>query len=260
MKFYYFSHFLQAWILPPGLNLISVIFGFVISRYSKYIGKGIIIISFISLWLFCTPIIVQLFINQLQYQYPMLQTNKITKNNSSAIIVLGGGHDISPISKSGYILSNATESRLHYAAYLYHQTHIPIIVSGGTLNKSEPTEAKLMSKEMKYYFKVPVAWEEDKSINTKDEGNYMVSILQKNNIATVYLITNAWHMPRSIYTFKHSFRNTKIKIIAAPMGYIISQPNQGSINYLPSLKGLETSVTAMHEYIGILAYHLSNLI
>lgn len=259
MSFYYFSHFLQVWILPPGLNLLLTLIGFLILRYSKCIGKSLIGISFVSLWLFCTPVVAQLLIDQLQYQYPQLHINRIPQKNSSAIIVLGGGHNSSSETKSGYVLSDATKSRLYYAAYLYHKTHFPIIVSGGTLNKSKPTEAQLMQNEMENYFKKPVAWQENKSISTKDEGNNMVHILQKNGIKVAYLVTNSWHMPRAMYTFDYSFRHTNIKIIPAPMGYSKFQRNQGMLNYLPSLDALNTSKTAIHEYIGILAYRITNL-
>ncbi|OGT39877.1 MAG: hypothetical protein A3E81_01790 [Gammaproteobacteria bacterium RIFCSPHIGHO2_12_FULL_36_30] len=260
MDFYYFSHFLQIWILPPGLNLLLMGVGLIFLTRTQYLGKSLIAISGISFWLFCTPAVAQLLINYLQEQYPRLQVGQITKKKSSAIIVLGGGHTISTETSSGYILSGSTEFRLRYAVYLYRHTHFPIIVSGGATHKSSPAESHFMKVEMKNYFKTPVAWQENQSINTRDEGNLMVPILEKHNIRIAYLITNAWHMPRAMYTFHYSFRHTDIKIIAAPMGYSTFQRNQGVLNFLPSLGGLDTSELAIHEYIGILAYRLNNLI
>lgn len=261
MDFYYFSHFIQVWILPPGSNLVLMLLGFCLLLKFYRVGFAFIALSFVILWLLSTPVIAQWLIDGLQYRYPPLQMSQIVQNTKhSAIIVLGGGHEISPDYKNGYILSDATEGRLHYAAYLYHKTHFPIVVSGGALNKSQPTEAQLMGTEMQEYFRVPVAWLEDKSIDTKDEGNLMVSILQKHKINTAYLVTNAFHMSRAMYTFGQSFKNSPILIIAAPMGYAVLQPDQGMLNYLPSLEGLNKSATAMHEYIGLLAYHLSNLL
>ena len=261
MDFYYFSHFIQVWILPPGSNLMLMLLGFCFLLKFYRTGFVFIILSFVTLWLLSTPVIAQWLIDRLQYRYPLLQVSQINQNTKhSAIIVLGGGDTPSPESKNGYILSDASESRLHYAAYLYQNTHFPIIVSGGSLRTSKPTGAELMRQEMQIYFKVPVAWLEDKGIDTEDEGNLMASILRKHGINTAYLVTNAFHMTRAMYAFGQSFKNSPIQIIAAPMGYVVLQPDQGMLNYLPSLEGLNKSATAMHEYIGLLAYHLSNLL
>ena len=90
----------------------------------------------------------------------------------------------------------------------------------------------------------------------------MVPILEKHEIKTAYLVTNAWHMPRAMYAF-HSVlkitKNTEIKVIAAPMGYVVLPPNQGILNYLPSFSALDTSATALHEYVGMVWYRLRNL-
>ncbi len=259
MQFYYVSHFLQIWLLPPGMNLMLAACGFLLLGFSKRIGKSLMIISFVSLWLLSTPIIAQILIDILQYQYPLLQPNKLQqKNTSSAIIVLGGGDEISPEYENGRILSDETQFRLHYAVFLYKKTHFPIIVSGGSLDKSASSEADLMLKELRDYFNIPAEWKEDKSITTRDEGNLMVPVLKKNRIDIAYLVTNAWHIARTMYTFHSSFEHTNIKIIAAPMGYIIFQPNQKFLNYLPSLDGLKISSIAIHEYVGIFSYHFIN--
>lgn len=246
MTFYYLSQILQPWILPPGLNLIAAIAGHIISRFSKHAGNSLIWFAFISFWLFCTPVIAQFLIDALQDQYPRLILNDIKDKTPSAIIVLGGGSWFDKSAKYGYILSPTTKHRLAYTAYLYHHTHLPVLLSGGKPEK----------KAMRDYFNVPVTWEENKSRNTIDESHYTLPILKKNNIQTVYLVTNAWHMPRSMYSFTHAYKNTKIKIIAAPMGYTSLQLNQGRINYLPSLDGLRVSQIAMHEYMGMIAYYL----
>lgn len=256
MSFFFLSHIIQSWILPPGLNLLLALIGFMLLSRSKAIGISLILISFITLWIFSTPIIAQSLINYLQNQYPTLRVNEILSQQSAAIVVLGGGHEISPDSPNGYSLSDASEFRLRYAAFLYYKTHFPVIVSGGTLIKSSPTEAELMRQEMQNYFHVPVAWEETHSITTMDEANLMVPILEKHKIKIAYLVTNGFHMPRAIYAFQKSFNKTQIKIIPAPMGYSILNPNQGILNFFPSINALSNSRIALHEYIGMLFYHL----
>lgn len=256
MHSYYLS-LLRLWILPPRLNFLFIIVGFLISQHLKLAGQIIIAIAFISLWSFCTPITAQLLFNHLQYQYPQLQINKIVKKNPSAIIVLGGGSWTDPTAKYGYDLSIATKERLRYAAQLYHQTHFPIITSGGAPKKTIPPESELMKKGLWDYFKTPVTWQENKSRNTKDEGMYMVPILQMHHIKTAYLITDAWHMPRSMHIFDHFLKNTGTKMVAAPMGYTVLLSKKKVSNYLPSFNALNMSITMMHEYIGMLANRLA---
>lgn len=257
MQFYYISHFIQIWILPPGINLLLGLIGFLILRYSQCVGRTLIAIAFVSLWLLSTPLFSQLLVDSLQDQYPLLQTSKLIKQNgSSIIIVLGGGQEFTPEYENGNIIAKETFNRLHYATYLYKKTHLPIIVSGGRLDKYAYAEADLMLQELKDYFSIPVIAKEDKSITTKDEAEFMVPILQKHKIERAYLVTNAWHIPRAMYLFNVSFKNTHIKIIAAPMGYIKLRRNQGVLNALPSIDGLKTSTIAIHEYIGIASYFL----
>lgn len=248
MTFYYLSQFLQPWILPPGLNLIVAIAGHIISHFSKRIGNSLIWIAFVSFWLFSTPITAQFLIDSLQDRYPRLDVNEIKNDKASAIIVLGGGSWFDKSTKRGYLLSPATKNRLTYAAHLYRHTHFPILISGGKPEKIA----------MRDYFNISVAWEENKSVNTLDESHYTLPILKKNNVKTAYLVTNAWHMPRAIYySFQQAYKNTNIKIIAAPMGYITLQPSTGIINCLPSFDGLSVSQTAMHEYMGMAGYYLT---
>jgi len=204
--------------------------------------------------------VAQLLIRQLQDKYKPLQLNNIIKISQCAIIVLGGGHKMASIPQKKYILSHATKARLRYAVRLYDETNLPIITSGGKLNIHSPSEAKLMRKNIQAHHPIPIIWEENHSNNTKEESQFMVSILKKHHIKVAYLVTHAWHMPRAMYSFNYAFRNTKIKIIAAPMGYTSLESNRKLFNYLPTSKALEISNTAMHEYIGLLAYYLSNLI
>ena len=167
---------LQPWILPPGLNVLLAVIGYTVSHFAKLVGQIIIAIALISLWFFCTPITAQLLMDGLQNQYPKLQMNQISKNSDSAIIALSGDYEPSLQSKKDYMLSKPTQSRIHYAAYLYQKTHFPVITSGGPGNKSVPSAAELMREQLQNYFNVPVKWIEDKSKNTKDQARFMLPI------------------------------------------------------------------------------------
>lgn len=248
MKLFYISHFLQAFFLPPGLNLLLGLLGLLAWRFSQTFSLTLIVFSFTSLWLLSTPIIAWNLIERLQRQHPVLKLDK--PKEKSAIVVLGGGHGKSPEYLSNQTVSFDTLARLQYAAYLYEKTQLPIIVSGGN------HEADVMMQVLKENFKIPAQWEETESINTADEAKFLIPILKQHDIKTIYLITNAWHMPRSIYIFNLFFKPAGLQVIPAPTRYEILDKPLHLFNYLPSLGALNTSSIALHEYIGMVWYQI----
>jgi uncharacterized SAM-binding protein YcdF (DUF218 family) len=250
------SQITQQWLLPPGLNLIIALLGFFTWLRFRIFSLILIVSSFILLWLFSTPFIAQRFIDKLQRQYPVLKKQDIVKiNPSSAIVILGGGNEIAPEYENASTVSVITLSRLNYGAYLYQNMLLPIITSGGNVQGTSYAEADLMVFLLKQRFKISAQWTENKSKNTAEESQYLIPILKKHKINVIYLVTNAWHMPRSMYIFHFTYKNTKLKIIAAPMGYKQAAFKQGILNFIPNLNALDTSAIALHEYIGILWYH-----
>jgi uncharacterized SAM-binding protein YcdF (DUF218 family) len=261
MKFYLLSLFIQTWILPPGFNILLAFIGFILYQL-KWVqtGRILILIAFVSLYLLSMPIVVRWLINRLQDQYPTLDIKQLKVQNAHvALVVLGGGNVKAPEYNDNYRLNEETLNRLHYGIALYHKIQAPMIVSGGNNgNLFGLTEAQLMLKELQENFNIPVIWLEDQSITTKDEAKFMLPTLQKKGINTIYLITNAWHMPRSMYAFNKVFHSAGIKVIPAPMGYRERDKSNPIIfDYLPSLSALNTSTIALHEYIGLIQYHLA---
>ena len=261
MPLYYISHFLQIWFLPPGVNLLLAFIGFLLLNHLHRLGECLIIFSFLSLWLFSTPIIAQFFISGLLHQYPALQIqpDKIDEQQvPGAIVVLGGGWTEVSEYKGKYVTNRLTLNRLRYGVSLHQQLHLPIIVSGGGLKGYSFTEAELMLNDLTEYFKVPHQWKEDKSMTTRDEANLLVSILKKHGIKKAYIVTDSWHMPRTMYAFNTAFEGTRIQIIAAPVGCFTSTTKLRFFDFFPSLGALNTSATALHEYIGLLTYFIFN--
>lgn len=254
MIFHYISEFIQTIILPPGIILILGFSGLLVMARSQLVGKALIYFSFISLWSLSTPIFADKLIAQLQSQYPALDLNTLPHStSSSAIIVLGGGSNAAEEYEMKHSVSDITLSRLRYAVYLVNKTHLPIIVSGGNNKNPLFTEANLMQNVLQNDYKISVNYIENKSINTLEESKYLIPLLIQHKIKTVYLVTNAWHMPRSMQAFKQN----DIDIIPAPMGSISLKHDQFILNYLPSLNALSTSALAIHEFIGMLWYRFS---
>jgi uncharacterized SAM-binding protein YcdF (DUF218 family) len=255
MTMYLFSHYIQIMLLPPGLNLFIIILGGILWCCWRTAGKIIITIGIVSLWLLSAPIIAYKMIDILQNQYPLLQIDQLnTSISHHAIVVLGGGEAVQAEYGNKNTVSDFTRHRVDYAAYLYQKTHLPIIVSGGKSNEEGQSEAELMSNILKNNFNIKTIIKEDKSFNTADESRLIAPIVKQHHIDAVYLVTHAWHMPRSVFAFQCA----GITVIPAPMGQYVYEPNYALINFLPNIDALHTSSIAIHEFIGLLWYHVKD--
>lgn len=257
MTLYNFSHFMQIWLFPPGLILLLMLISFFLLRLNNKMGKRVMIFAFLSFWFLSTPFITQLLINGLQNQYSPLQfTAYNSPREHSAIVVLGSGIENAKEYEHKHTISDRTLSRLRYTAYLHTKTHLPIIVSGGNRDNCAHTEADLMLAVLKEDYKIAAEWRENYSRNTADEGRFLLPILKQHGIKTIYLVTHAWHMPRSMYALNQAFKQEGIRIVPAPMGYILLKSDDWFSNCLPTLTALNSSAFALHEYVGILWYRL----
>lgn len=252
MNLYFISHMIQSGLFPPGLNIFTGLMGISLIRYAPRICKSLLLFSILSLWFFSTPIIAQYLLDYFQNQYPILDVTAITpdEKQQAAIVILGGGNNHMPEMQS-WIVSEDTWKRINYAAYLSKQLHLPILTSGGGIHESK--ESDVMKETLEHLFRIPVLDYENQSINTHDEAVLLKPILIKHQLKTIYLVTSAYHMARSVY----AFQQTGIKIIPAPSGYMnILGDKPRILVYCPSISALNVSVIAWHEAIGLVWYHL----
>lgn len=248
----FLSDCIQTFVLPPGIFVVLAAIGLCWRKQTHCLGKIFVVIAFLSLYLLSMPFVGQLLINGLQNQYPtFVLDNRVAPKKTSAIVILGGGASRAPEYQNIYVPSETTFNRLRYGAFLYQKTNLPIIVSGGGHQLSSFNEADVMFQVLKNDFKVPLLWKENKSINTTEEGKAIMPLLKQHKIVNIYLVTNAWHMVRSV----QAFHQAGLNIIPVPMGYISLISRQSILNYLPSINALNTSTIAIHEYIGLLWSH-----
>ena len=86
-----------------------------------------------------------------------------------------------------------------------------------------------------------------KSINTIENARFSARMIEDAGIKRVILVTDAWHMRRSV----DRFRSAGLEVIPAPTNYA-TQPELSPIDFLPTTGGLFNSTRAFHEWIGIL--------
>lgn len=248
------SVFMKPLLMPPGIIVLIALIGIIIWFFSKKLGNTLVILAFLSLWLLSTPFVAKFLMDPLQNKYPVLTANTLKHaNKKGVIIVLGGGSERADEYDNKIRVSYPTSERVAYAAYLHRLTGFPIIVSGGKEEGAPYSEAENMARSLKDNYDIDAELLEDKSLTTADESILLAPVLKQKDYTDIYIVTNAWHMPRSVYIFN----KYGIKVIPAPMGFTHFDPSIKALrSYLPNREALYASAVAMHEYGGLLWYSI----
>lgn len=305
---------LTALLLPPGSPLLLMFLGYMLAVRSERIvwmalGKMLFVVSFASLWLFCSHG-TAMFLERVgirppppldpQLVLPTFQSEQI-----QAIVVLGGGMQSASKEYGRAALSEASAQRLHYGATLARQTGVPIVfsagrswgapavsdnppippinpvpsiaapassgksvakVTGSTLsprsssalstaisltsgaNASTGTEAAAAQRWLSQLGLAPARWVEDQSRDTTGSAEAVASLMKKEGIERIALVTHASHMPRALI----AFQATSLKVIPTPTHFLEAEQTMG-LDWFPSGQGLRNSRRVLHEILGLAA-------
>jgi uncharacterized SAM-binding protein YcdF (DUF218 family) len=239
-----------ALLLPPTVFVLIGLAGWLIARRNFYIGRSLIGLSIALLLTLSTYAGSAWLIRSLEQQSVKLTAAE--KNKSQAIVVLGGGRAHEAADQANYDqIGPITLMRLRVAARLQHQTHLPLLVSGGAPDGQGESEAVLMARSAKDDFGVTARWIEDQSINTSQNASLSADLLRKENIQNIVLVTDAIHMPRARAAFEHA----GLHVEPAPSVFIAGNGYHFS-RFIPNAQSLKNSHYAIHEWLGLLGYSL----
>jgi uncharacterized SAM-binding protein YcdF (DUF218 family) len=259
---------LGAFALPPGLNLLWFVIGFLLIKKYPKISKTVIIFSSASLWLFSLPWFSNKLIIGLE-QEPPINLSQIkqyvvdpadgyvsdgsNKVNRAIVVLAGSRITLAPEYGDIDTVGQSTLERVSYASWLTKKTNLPVLLSGGSVFEQATPLAVLMNHAFLTHFSVAPRWLESKSKNTAENAIYSSKILKQNKIDEILLVTHAWHMPRA----KWCFENQGIKVISAPTGFLSNRTDLKRFDqFLPSAQAIQTSSWALHEMIGRYWYQL----
>lgn len=238
-------------LAPPGIVVVLTVFGLLVQRRWRYIGLTMLWAGIGLLWVMSLPITGYALLDILEASAVALpNVEAATTRDADAIVVLGGGRDADqPQYGGGDTVGSFTLERLRYAAKLQRATGLPVLVSGGAVFGHRVPEAELMRKTLAQDFHVSATWVEARSRSTEENALYSRAILEAAGKKRVWLVTDAWHMPRAI----RAFRRAGVDAMMAPTGFT-GGGDRTLLDYLPSSRGLYLSGLAMHEYLGLLWY------
>ena len=234
-------------IVPPINLLLLAILGLLITRWRRVAGSRVTIVGIVGLLIFALPLIP----DTLRSLLEILPETPAFAPVPMAIVILSG--DTHNLDGTGRKLSvgSLTLERLQTGAALYRATHLPVLVTGGKMNESSPSLAKLMTDSLAADFDVPIRWHEDRSRTTWENAEYSAAILKAAGIDSVFLVTHAWHMRRALIAFNHFGIIVKPEPVAPDL-----RPRFLSVDLVPSAKAWLNSYYVMHEWIGCAWYIL----
>ena len=241
---------IEFFLYPPGNLLIFMLLGFAFYRYPM-IKNTLIILGVAQLIFFSLPIVSNKLMASLESQYPPQATLWETQQ-ADAIVVLGASRNDRAIEFGGVTVGTAELERLRYAALLHRQTGLPLLLTGGDPINSGFSEAFLMKQVLKEEFNIEATWLEENSHTTWENATLTDEILSKAGIKKAWLVTHAWHMPRSMMVFS----NRTVEYLPAPHNHGLFLWDKLWMDLIPQARALSLSNIAMHEWLGLLWYKL----
>jgi uncharacterized SAM-binding protein YcdF (DUF218 family) len=228
---------LRNLLLPPSGPLLLALLGMLLLKRRPVLARVFLVTGLASLWILSVPVVADALYGLAEH-YPVLDLSQTT--DAQAIVILGGGGQIARAPEYGGPLAEPVLlERLTYGAYVARQTGLPILVSGAAV------EAAAMRETLRRNFDTPVRWIDDRSGDTFQNASNSVSMLKKDGIERILLVTHSTHMRRAV----QEFTAAGIQVIPAPMG-ILSQRAHHIDEYFPAPEGLLHSYTAIYELLG----------
>jgi uncharacterized SAM-binding protein YcdF (DUF218 family) len=246
---WFITNFIASFLLPPLSLLLVLALGiFLLYRHHK-LAKPLILAGFGLLWIASTPYFAEGALHLLEAHTTALDSRH---QNADAIVILGGGTYFHAPEYAGQdTIGDATLVRLRYGAKLQRETGKPILVTGGKPLGNSISEAQQMRIALEQDFRVPVRWTEEESDNTFENAHHSFRILQQAGIRKIYLVTHAWHMPRSAEVF----RRAGFEVVEAPTAFT-TRYQTDLLAFLPRAESLHDSKIFVHEVIGLLWYRV----
>ncbi len=246
-----FKPLLTSLAMPPLAPLLLALLGVWLAWRKKRGGLSLAALSLAVLALLsCHGTAVWLARHALP-QYAPASSDAIKTGGVQAIVVLGGGLlPDAPEYGGAPQLSSYTAARLRYGAWLARRTDLPLAYTGGVGWASDGVqrvpEAEVAAQVALEDYGVKLRWSEDASRDTSENGRLLAPLLQRDGVQHIALVTDTWHMPRSVAAFERA----GMVVTPAPIGFVLPY-ERGSLQWLPSAQGLLASRLVLREWLAL---------
>ena len=246
--------YLTALLMPPASLLLLIALCLLLQicwpRFRPRLVRSMAGISLVLLWLLSTQAVAVWLAPVLLPSYAPLNLAKLPRSDASAIVVLGGGIELDNPEYGGIALESAAYQRLRYGYAIKRATGLPLGYSGGygwsSRADAPPPMAQALAHMLAQDGRAPLDWVEGQSRDTHENARNSAALLLPRGIHTVYLVTHAWHMPRSV----RAFEAAGLLVIPAPMGFVRPADSWAG-QWLPSGKGMQANYALLREWLGL---------
>ncbi len=240
-------------LTPPGLLvLLQFLLTLLIFKYSrKNILRNLSVIILLILIVFTTAIGVRIFL------FPLENTAEemnVEPGEPYPIVIMGGGiyYDKGDAKPGLHSIQ-----RLSKGYQVYQKLKTPLIYSGGVgIGQSGMSEADVAANWLINLGIPPEDYiAEDQARTTYENGLFIQEWTRKNNYNKVYLVTSAVHMLRS----RAVLNSQGIEVLSIHSGFLYSH-RLSWLDYLPNRGALYASLSAVHEWLGLVWYRITGRI
>jgi len=236
-------------LTPPAANLVLILLGLLLLFRFRRTGIALCVVGTLSLWLLSTAVVSTTLARALEV-YPALDSKNLPDGVPLAIVVAGAGHyDLAAEYQVSAPDDGALE-RLHYAAFLHRQTDLPLLLTGGPMNRRQDIHSEVLASSLRDQFDIEARWLETSSATTWQNALFSAEILLPQQIDTIVLVTHAYHMQRAVLLFEWA----GFTVIPAPTRLSPGYPWQQWRFWLPGASDLDLSHKVFHEVLGLLWY------
>lgn len=233
--------------LPPVGPMLLLVLACLMVRKHQRLAWRMVVISCISLWIFGSHATAYGLSRLLLKTYPPVNTSEIDK--AQAIVVLGGGIELQAPEYGEPVLGAYSHARLRYGAHLKRITQLPMLFAGGkgwsAGSLQMHSEAEVAAQTALRELNMNIEWLDTESRDTRQSAEFAYEILAPEGKKCILLVTNDWHMQRSV----RNFERAGFTVIPAPMGYL-QAPSNPLFDYLPSSGGMSSTHFVLKEWIG----------
>jgi len=237
---FFLRKFIEALSLPLGISVFLILAG-VVFRRRKVAIAGVMVLLVFSL-----PDWGRLMLAPLERAYPAKTVGAAPQ--ADAIVVLSGGivrgrsapgvqwGEAINRYYGGYDLASAGKAKL-------------LVFSAGDVDDDSISQGAVMRDTAIHNGIAPERIFVTKSVQTTEDEARAVS--QIPDVHSILLVTSAYHMPRAVLIF----RAHGLNVSPFPTDQrVLRRKRVNPLEFVPDVKGLQTSETAMREYYGLAVY------
>ncbi len=257
------SKLITPFLLPPTLLAAAFVVGIVlVRRHRRRSGLWILTVALAAYWLLSLDLVANGLAWTLEQRYAAPPTITARHRDAAAIVILAGGATEPDGRRDVGELSGASWRRLWRGIATYRELDgtVPIIYSGGS---GDPFHAMSHEAELARSYALWVAGVsengfliETASRTTHENGAAVVRMLRERlpDVASpkVLLVTSAWHMRRAVAVFE----GLGVEVVPMPADFAARTLRATPLSFFPSADAFSSSVTSIHEWVGMLSYRL----